>query len=112
MLHKTVTINGVNFSLLTGKQAEALVSDYRYAERRGYTRLWQVYERCSRRKESAFEECVEINIRVGGGIMYICTYNTMMFTLVYLLKHDGHDYIVKETPSYRYIAEVNLGALR
>ena len=112
MASKTLTINGVNFSLLTGKKAEALVEDYRYAERCGYTHLWNVYDRCSRRKESAFEDCDEIRRRVGGGIMYIASYNTMMFTLIYLLRHEGHEYIVKETPSYRYIPEVNFGALR
>ena len=112
MLHKTVTINGVNFSLLTGKKAEALVEDYRYAERKGYTWLRDVYGRCSYAKERAFDDCDEIRRRVGGGIMYIASYNIMMFTLVYLLRHEGHEYIVKETPSYRFIAEVNFGALR
>ena len=109
---KTLTIKGVNFSLLTGKQAEALVEDYRRAERYGYMHLWNVYGRCSRRKEVAFEECDEIRRSLGGGIMYISSYNTMMFTLVYMLKHEGKTYIVKETPSYRFICETELGALR
>lgn len=112
---KTLTINGVNFSLLTGKQAEALVDDYRRAERHGNTRLWQVYGSCSGRKERAFEECDEIRRSVCGGTMYICSYNTMMFTLVYVIWSAGSSdkcYIVKETPSYRYIAEVYKGALR
>lgn len=109
---KTLTINGVNFSLLTGKQAEALAEDYRRAERKGCSYLWEVYGRCSRRKEQAFNECYEIRNKVGGSRMYICSYNTMMFTLVYLVRHEGHEYIVKETPSYRFIAEVNFGALR
>ena len=112
MANKTLTINGVNFSLQTGKRAEALVSDYRYAERNGNTQLWHVYGRCSHAKERAFEECDEVRRSVGGGIMYICSYNTMMFTLVYLLNYEGHNYIVKETPTYRYIGEVELGALR
>ena len=112
MAKKTLTINGVIFSLLHGKKAEALVEDYRRAERNGDRYLWHVYGRCSGRKESAFEECDEIRRRLGGFDMYISSYNTMMFTLVYLLRHDGREYIVKETPSYRYIAEVNFGALR
>ena len=112
MLHKTVTINGVNFSLLTGKKAEALVEDYRRAERKGDTYLWHVYGSCSYAKQRAWDDCNAIRHKVGGGCMFICSYNCMMFTLVYLLRHEGHDYIVKETPSYRFIAEVNLGALR
>ena len=108
----TKTINGVNFSLLTGKKAEALVDDYRYAERHGHTRLWHVYGRCSYAKERAFDECDEIRRTVGGGMMFISGYNTCTFSLVYLLRHEGHDYIVKETHCNRYIAEIELGALR
>ena len=112
MLHKTVTINGVNFSLLTGKKAEALVEDYRYAERKGNTYLWHVYGRCSYAKERAYEECDEVRRQVGGYTMYISGFNTCTFSLVYLLRYEGKEYIVKETHCNRYIAEVNLGALR
>ena len=108
MSNKTLTINGVNFSLLTGKKAEALVEDYRRAECRGDRYLWNVYGRFSRAKERAFEDCEAIRDKVEGGIMYISSYNTMMFTLVYVLNHLGDWYVVKETPSNRYIGKVNL----
>lgn len=112
MANKTLTINGVNFSLLTGKKAEDLARDYRYAERNGRTQLWHVYDRCSRRKEWAFEECDKIRQEVGGYTMYIGGFNTCTFTLLYLLRYDGKEYVVKETHCNRYIAEVNFGCFR
>lgn len=111
-MSRTMTINGVNFSLVTGKKAELIVSDYRYAERRGDTQLHHVYGRYSYAKERAFEDCDFIRGKVGGGTMYISGHNCCTFTLVYLLKHAGKSYIVKETHCNRYIAEVELGDLR
>lgn len=110
---KTLTINGVNFTLLTGKRAEALVDEYRWAERNGNTRLWHVYGSCSRAKEIAFDECDEVRRKVNGGIMFISGYNTCTFSLIYAIWQSGEKcYIVKETHCNRYIAEVNKGALR
>lgn len=109
---KTLKINGVNFSLLTGKKAEALTRDYNYAERNGCTHLWNVYGRCSYAKERAFEECDEIRRKVGGYTMYISGFNTCTFSLVYLLRYEGKEYIVKETHCNRYIAETNFGSFR
>lgn len=113
---KTLTINRVNFSLLTGKQAEALVEDYRYAERKGNTWLSDVYGRCSYAKERAFEQCDKIRRQVGGSFMYISGYNTCTFSLVYAIWNvEGESdkcYIVKETHCNRFIAKVYKGALR
>jgi len=113
---KTLTINGVNFSLLTGKRAEALVEDYRRAERYGNTQLWHVYVSCSYRKQRAFEECDTIRHEVGGSIMYISGYNTCTFSLVYVIWNvEGEPdkcYVVKETHCNRFIAKVYKGALR
>ena len=113
---KTLTINGVNFSLLTGKKAEALVEDYRRAEREGNTRLWHVYGSCSYSKQRAYEDCDTIRHQVGGSIMYIASYTTFVFTLVYVIwSIEGEPdkcYVVKETQSNRFIAKVYKGALR
>lgn len=109
---KYLRIKGVSFEILRGKRAELLIEDYRYAERRGNMYLWEVYGRCSGAKERAFYDCDDIRREIGGGIMYIASYNTMQFTLVYLVSHEGKNYIVKETRSHRYICEVKLGALR
>ena len=102
---KTLTINGVNFSLLTGKQAEALTREYEWAERKGDCYLWHVYGRCSYAKERAYDECDNIRREVGGSAMYIASYNTFQFTLVYTLKYEGKLYVVKETACHRFICE-------
>ena len=111
---KYVTINGVNFEALSGKKAQLLVEDYKYAERRGDTLLRHVYNSWSDAKDRAFYECDEIRRKVGGSQMYICSYCIMFFTLVYAIWLPNSDkcYIVKETPSHRYVAEVYKGALR
>lgn len=112
MASKYLTINGISFEIQRGKKAELMIEDYRYAERRGNTQLWHVYGSCSQAKQEAFEDCDEIRRRIGGGTMYICSYCIMFFTLIYLVNHNGKNYIVKETPTHRYICEVELGALR
>ena len=106
------TLYEFSFELVTGKKAELMIEDYRYAERRGNTQLWHVYGRCSDAKQRAFEECDEIRRLIGGGIMYICSYCTCFFTLIYLVNQNGKNYIVKETPTHSYICEVELASLR
>ena len=74
MSNKYVTINGVNFEALSDKKAQLLVEDYRYAERRDYTQLRNVYNSWSDVKDRAFYKCDEIRRKVGGSQMYICSY--------------------------------------
>lgn len=103
---KTLTINGVNFSLLTSRRDRLMLSnEYTRAECRHNMYLWDVYGSCSGRKQRAWDDCNAIRIEVNGGRMYIASYNTMMFTLVYTLEFEGKKYVVKETPSHRYICE-------
>ena len=109
---KTLKIAGVNFSLLTGKQAEALVDEYRYAERKGRIGIYSAYDKPSYSKVRAYEDCDAIRRELGGYTMYISGFNCCFFSLVYLLRANGHEYIVKETYANRFIAEVNFGALR
>lgn len=109
---KTLTINGVNFTLLTGKSGEAIARDYEYAERRGLTYLHEVYGTYSWRKRQAYDECDEIRRKVGGYTMYISGANSCFFSLVYLLRYEGKEYVVKETHQSRLIAEVNFGMFR
>lgn len=109
---KTITIKGVNFTQLTGKKADELVNEYVRAKRQGNMYLWDVYGRCSRAKQIAFDDCYIICNKLDGSPMYISSYNTCMFTLVYWFKHEDKAYIVKETHCNRYIAEFDLGALR
>ena len=105
MAHKSVQINGVSFSLLTGKQAQALIDDYESAWHRGDTYLWEVYGRCSWEKERAYESCKRIRDSLGGTTMFIHSYNTFMFTLVYTFTYEGVEYVVKETPTNRFICK-------
>lgn len=109
---KTITIKGVTFTQLTGKQADQLVNEFVRAERQGDCYLWHVYGRCSQAKQRAYDDCNYIRSKLGGSPMYISSYNTCMFTLVYWFKHEGKAYMVKETHCNRYIAEFDLGALR
>ena len=106
MAKKTLTINGVSFTLLTGEaQKRALSSEWERAFLRGDTELYHVYGTYSRRKEYAYAECLETNIKVGGRTMYISGANSSFFSLVYLLDYEGKTYVVKETHCNRLITE-------
>ena len=112
---KTIKINEVNFTELTGQKARNLEREYRYAERNGNYTLWHVYGRCSYAKQRAYEDCLETMRKVGGSGYYISGYNTCQFSFVYLIldkENIDYLYIVKETANNRYIAHVHKGALR
>ena len=106
MAKKTLTINGVSFTLLTGEaQKRALSNEWERASSRGDTELYHVYGSYSRRKEYAYNECLQTNIKVGGQIMYISGACSCFFSLVYLLDYEGKTYVVKETHCNRFITE-------
>lgn len=112
---KTIKINGVNFTELTGEKVHSLVREYRYAERRDITTLRQAYSRYSHAKENAYDECMYIMRQVGGLGYYISGYNSCFFSFVYLVRDKADSdyvYIVKETYANRFIARVHIGALR
>ena len=109
---KTITINGVNFTELKGEKVNSLIREYRYAVRKGCYRLWHVYGRFSQAKADAYDECIETMYKVGGSGYYISGYNTCTFSFVYMIKRDDKTYLVKETKCNRFIAEIEIGALR
>ena len=112
---KTIKINGVNFTELTGEKAHSLVREYRYAEKRGIYLLQQAYGRFSYAKELAYNECIDTMMKVGGSAYYISGYNSCFFSFVYLVrdaKYKDYVYIVKETYANRYFTRVHIGALR
>lgn len=103
---KTLTINGVNFTLLKGEaQKKALSREWDRACVRGYTSLWDVYGSWSRRKQLAYDDCLYINNKVNGGIMYISGANRCFFSLIYVVDYNGKTYVVKETHANRLITE-------
>lgn len=101
---KTITINEVNFTALTGQKALDLLNDYARAWHRGDCELWHVYGRCSEAKRRAFDYCIAIMNKVGGRGYYIASYNTCVFTFVYVVDDGDFFYVVKETRDNRYIA--------
>ena len=107
-----ITINGVNFTELRGQKVHDLVREYRNAERRGCYRLWQVYGHFSQAKANAYDDCIYTMQQVGGSGYYISGYNTCEFSFVYMIRQDDKTYLVKETKCNRYIAEIEIGALR
>ena len=103
---KTLYINGVRFEELTQpKQIENMQRDFDHAVEQGYEYLHEVYGSYSRAKERAYEDCREIRNRVNGRTMFIYSYCTCFFTLMYEVEYEGQLYIVKETPSHRLIAK-------
>ena len=104
-MSKTLTINGVSFTLLTGKKGEALSYEYRRAQYRGVYSLRQAYGRWSDAKERAYNDCNKIRDLVDGTAMYIGGWNSCVFTLLYTLQHEGVWYVVKETACNRFIAK-------
>ena len=104
---KTLTINGVNFSLVTSRsKVEDYINAYASARHRGECNLWHVYGNYSGRKARAYDDCLAICQKVGGGVMYITSHNIFQFTLEYILDYNGNRYLVRETASDRYICLV------
>lgn len=103
-MKKYMTINGVNFQLLTGQRAKDLHHEYEYAMRRGATSLGCVYDSWSNRKQEAYNDCLETKQKVNGAFMYISSWNDYQFCVVYTLVYDYECYIVKETRDSRFIA--------
>lgn len=62
------------------KREQGMYENYKRAK---YTELWQVYNSWSGAKQRALDECKEDNYNHGGGIGYICTWNSNIFTYAY-----------------------------
>lgn len=96
---KTITLNGHNYTLMTPSQAQRA---YRAFERSDDVILDDVYGRCSRAKERAYEYCRDREREMNSYNGVITGHNTCTFSYAFTGWCEGKQYFVYITKDHDY----------
>lgn len=93
----------MNINLNT-KKATAIIDEYNYYSRRGYSELYQVYNNYSHYKAAALEHCKALKAKYHGANGCIGGANCMQFSYYfdYVDDNDGTYHVVKITKDNIY----------